>query len=167
MYQSSTSKKYKNKIIKTNSFEHVESRKIFINRPMANNEQNKSFTEVRGYGIDENKEKQNDMNNKNENQENNLLRNNKQLYHSYHLNDFNNNKFDKNPGLMNSIKEEDEKKSNSDKYNNNILIESNQSENIGINKKKNFCISSGIYNNNRKIQKMLEMNKLSDKNKKK
>ena len=160
MYQSSTSKKYKNKIIKTNSFEQVESRKIIINRPIENNEPNKSFEEIRAY---ENIKKINDKN-ISEYNERNLLRNNKLLYYSYQMNDIDNNKEDKNKNKMN-IKEEDEKKINVDKYNNNIFVEHKQNENIEINKKKNFNLSPGIYNNNRKILKMLEMNKV-DTNKK-
>ena len=42
MYQSTTSKNFKNKIIKTNSFEQIESRKIFIHNPTSNNKSNRS-----------------------------------------------------------------------------------------------------------------------------
>jgi len=176
MYQSSTSKKYKNKIIKTNSFEQVESRKIFINKPITNNEQNKSYTEKVDYDIDENKDK---ITNINQYQERNLTRENKQIYYSYQLNndkikDNKNINKNKNLNQCKSIKEEDDKKTIVDNYNNKInnnnIIDDKQNENNENNennRRKNFYLSPGIYNNNRKILKMFEMNKNNNKEKNK
>ena len=159
MYQSSTSKKYKNKIIKTNSFEQVESRKIFIKRPIGANDQNKSYTEIADSILDENTNKK--KKNINQYKEINFLRNNKQLYYSYQMN---NNEI-KNMNKEKIIKEEDEKKTLVDNYNNNIIVDYKKSDNKEMNRRKNFYLSPGIYNNNRKILKMLEMNKNNDKNK--
>ena len=159
MYQSSTSKKYKNKIIKTNSFEQVDSRKIFINKPMVNNEQNKSYTEIVEYGFDGTRNKKNK--NIDQYKERNLLRNNKPFYYSYQINEGN---------VENKTKEknnkEPETKTIVENYNDNIITDYKNSENIDDNKRKNFYLSPGIYNNNVKIFKMLKMNKNNDKTKK-
>ena len=161
MYQSSTSKKYKNKIIKTNSFEQVESRKIFINKPISNNETNKSYTEKVDYIMDENKDKNTNFNKNQEKQNINMINENKQIYYSYQIDDDrnkDNRKINKNINQIKSIKEENDKKDIRDNLNNNIS-EYKQNEINENARRKNFYLSPGIYNNNRKILKMFEMNK--------
>ena len=164
MYQASTSKNYKNKIIKTNSFEQVDSRKIFMKKPISNNEQNKSYTEIAEYGLlgNNNKKIKN-----NQYKERNVLRSNKKFYYSYQLNDA----VIENKNKEKSIKEEEKEKitivenynqNNGDDYKNN-----ENNENNDVNRRKNFYLSPGIYNNNSKILKMLQMNKNNDKNKNK
>ena len=161
MYQSSTSKKYKNKIIKTNSFEQVDSGKIFINKPTSNNEQNKSYTEIAEYGLlgNNNKKIKN-----NQYKERNVLRSNKQFYHSYQLNDTS----IENKNKEKSIKEEEnEKMTIVENYNENNEEDYKNDENNDVNRRKNFYLSPGIYNNNSKILKMIQMNKNNEKNKNK
>ena len=173
-------------MIKANSFEQIESKKI-INRPIINKDQNKSYTEIDDYKLDENNN--NKKNNLKQYKERNLLKNKKQYYYSYQMN--NNFVEDKNKSVDNNINisnnankkeikseikndknnlnneidniEDDEKKTIIDSYNRNLLVGYNQSGNIEGNKRKNFYLSPGIYNNNRKILKMLEMNKNNDK----
>ena len=161
MYQSSTSKKYKNKIIKTNSFEQVDSGKIFINKPTSNNEQNKSYTEIAEYGLlgNNNKKIKN-----NQYKERNVLRSNKQFYHSYQLNDTS----IENKNKEKSIKEEEnEKMTIVENFNENNEDDYKNNENNDVNRRKNFYLSPGIYNNNSKILKMIQMNKNNEKNKNK
>ena len=172
MYQSSTSKKYKNKVIKANSFESIESKKIIYNKQTVNNVQNKSDKEKDNNNI-VNDEKTNKKDSTNQYQLRNLIKSNKQLYYSYQLNDDikaenNNNNINNKSSNANKIKndnEEGEKRDIVDNYNNNVIVESNQIENADKNKRKNFYLSPGIYSNNRKILKMIEMNKVNDKNK--
>ena len=172
MYQSSTSKKYKNKVIKANSFESIESKKIIYNKQTVNNAQNKSDKEKDNNNI-VNDEKTNKKDSTNQYQLRNLIKSNKQLYYSYQLNDDikaenNNNNINNKSSNANKIKndnEEGEKRDIVDNYNNNVIVESNQIENADKNKRKNFYLSPGIYSNNRKILKMIEMNKVNDKNK--
>jgi hypothetical protein len=133
MYQSTTSKKYKNKITKTNSFEQVDSGKISIYNQAFSNEPNKSISEIQDIKI----------------QDKNPLNSNKQLYYSYQFNDDINNDNKNN-------KEEDEKKTIVDNFNI-VKLKGNESKNIDIRKNKNF--SPGIYNNSRKILKMNEKKK--------
>ena len=172
MYQSSTSKKYKNKVIKANSFESIESKKIIYNKQTVNNVQNKLYKEKDNNNI-VNDEKTNNKDTTNQYQLRNLIKSNKQLYYSYQLNDDikqennNINNINKSSNL-NKIKndnEDGEKRDIVDNYNNNIIVESNKIENGDKNKRKNFYLSPGIYSNNRKILKMIEMNKVNDKNK--
>ena len=170
MYQSTTSKNFKNKIIKTNSFEQVESRKIFIHNATSNNKPNKSHIN--------NVEILNDVNNKKINNEQykdrNLNRNIQQPFYSYQSND---ELSSENKSLKNYIsktqknKQEIDKKNIVNNYiNNNIILDYKQSENnenIIINniRKKNLYLShKGVYNNkNKKILKMFEMNKNNEK----
>ena len=133
MYQSTTSKKYKNKITKTNSFEQVDSGKISLYNQASINEPSKSISEIQDFKIEDK----------------NPLKSNKQLYYSYQFNDDINNDNKNN-------KEEDEKKTIVDNFNIARLKE-NENKNINIRKNPNF--SPGIYNNNRKILKMNEKKK--------
>ena len=133
MYQSTTSKKYKNKITKTNSFEQTDSGKISICNQGFINEPNKSISEIQDIKIEEK----------------NPLNSNKQLYYSYQFNDDINNDNKNN-------KEEDTKKTIVDNFNI-VKLKGNESKNIDIRKNKNF--SPGIYNNSRKILKMNEKKK--------
>jgi len=133
MYQSTTSKKYKNKITKTNSFEQVDSGKISIYNQASRNEPNYSISEIQDIKIEDK----------------NILKSNKQLYYSYQFNDDIN--FDNK-----NIKEEDEKKTIVDNFNI-VRFKGNENKNINIRKNPNF--SPGIYNNSRKILKMNEKKK--------
>jgi hypothetical protein len=133
MYQSTTSKKYKNKITKTNSFEQTDSGKISICNQGFINEPNKSISEIQDIKIEDK----------------NPLNSNKQLYYSYQFNDDINNDNKNN-------KEEDAKKTIVDNFNI-VKLKGNESKNIDIRKNKNF--SPGIYNNSRKILKMNEKKK--------
>ena len=133
MYQSTTSKKYKNKIAKTNSFEQVDSGKISICNQAFINESNKSISEIQDIKIEDKIP----------------LNSNKQLYYSYQFNDDINNDNKNN-------KEEDAKKTIVDNFNI-VKLKGNENKNINIRKKQNF--SPGIYNNSRKILKMNEKKK--------
>ena len=133
MYQSTTSKKYKNKITKTNSFEQTDSGKISICNQGFINEPNKSISEIQDIKIEDK----------------NPLNSNKQLYYSYQFNDDINNDNKNN-------KEEDTKKTIVDNFNI-VKLKGNENKNINIRKKQNF--SPGIYNNSRKILKMKEKKK--------
>ena len=133
MYQSTTSKKYKNKIAKTNSFEQVDSGKISICNQAFINESNKSISEIQDIKIEDKIP----------------LNSNKQLYYSYQFNDDINNDNKNN-------KEEDAKKTIVDNFNI-VKLKGNENKNINIRKKQNF--SPGIYNNSRKILKMKEKKK--------
>ena len=133
MYQSTTSKKYKNKIAKTNSFEQVDSGKISICNQGFINESNKSISEIQDIKIEDKIP----------------LNSNKQLYYSYQFNDDINNDNKNN-------KEEDAKKTIVDNFNI-VKLKGNESKNINIRKNQNF--SPGIYNNSRKILKLNEKKK--------
>ena len=133
MYQSTTSKKYKNKIAKTNSFEQVDSGKISICNQAFINESNKSISEIQDIKIEDKIP----------------LNSNKQLYYSYQFNDDINNDNKNN-------KEEDTKMTIVDNFNI-VKLKGNENKNINIRKKQNF--SPGIYNNSRKILKMKEKKK--------
>ena len=151
LYQSSTSKKYKNKIIKTNSFEQTETKKIIINGPMSNNPPNKSYIEINGYITNIT----NSNDNINKNLEYDLIRANDKCYYS----------------LNNEIKTEDGFKSDKKQSGKKIIVDNMMSDSKVIKNneshvRKNFYLSPGIYNNNRKIIKMFEMNKMKDKSKK-
>ena len=177
MYQSSTSKKYKS-MIKANSFEQIESKKI-LSRPIINKDKNKSYTEIDDFKLDENN---NDIkNNLKQYKERNALKHKKKYYYSYQMN--NDSIENKNKSVDNNINknenenkndnmnlnnekediEEDEKKTLVDSYNRHLLVDYNQRENIEENRRKNCYLSPGIYNNNRKIIKMFEMSKNKDK----
>ena len=133
MYQSTTSKKYKNKITKTNSFEQMDSGKISIYNQDFGNEPNISINEIQDIKAEERYP----------------LKSNKQIYYSYQFNDdiSNDNK---------NNKEEDEKKTIVDNFNI-VKLKGNENKNINIRKNPNF--SPGIYNNSRKILKMNEKKK--------
>ena len=133
MYQSTTSKKYKNKITKTNSFEQMDSGKISIYNQDFGNEPNISINEIQDIKAEERYP----------------LKSNKQIYYSYQFNDdiSNDNK---------NNKEGDEKKTIVDNFNI-VKLKGNENKNINIRKNPNF--SPGIYNNSRKILKMNEKKK--------
>ena len=133
MYQSTTSKKYKNKITKTNSFEQADSGKISICNQGLRNEPNISISEIQDIKVDDR----------------NPLKSNKQLYYSYQFNDDVNND-------NKNYKEEEEKKTIVDNFNI-VKYKGNENKNINIRKIPN--LSPGIYNNSRKILKMKEKKK--------
>ena len=133
MYQSTTSKRYKNKIAKTNSFEQIDSGKISLCNQAFINEPNKSISEMQDIKIEDKIP----------------FNSNKQLYYSYQFNDDLNNDNKNN-------KEEDTKKTIVDNFNI-VKLKGNENKNINIRKKQNF--SPGIYNNSRKILKMKEKKK--------
>ena len=159
LYQSTTSKKYKKKIIKTNSFEQGEPKKIIFNKQIANNQPNKSYNEVNEINdfYMNNKHKNNKNDNINKNEDNNFMRVNEKFYYS--LND--------------EIKVEDgfqsDKKLEGKKIiveNINMMSDSKLIKNSENSLRSNFYLSPGIYSNNRKILKMFEMKKMKDKYKK-
>ena len=170
MYQSTTSKNFKNKIIKTNSFEQSESKKIFINNPSSNNKPNRSHITN-----DEIQKEENDKKiNKEQYKDRNINRDIQQPYFSYQSNDEASleNKSLKNYIIkVQKIKQESDKKNIDNNYiNNNIILDYKQNGNneniiINNNKRKNVYLSpQGIYNNkNKKILKMFEMNKNNEK----
>jgi hypothetical protein len=173
LYQSSsTAQKYKNKIIKTNSYEKEDSKKMFFCNDITPGEKNKSFY----------KSENNHLINEN-NIENNLPRTNQLLYQSLKISRNNlNNNFDKEIKIKKSNKikiinvkkdkiddednieiedNEKDKETIVDNYNNNILVEFKKDEN---NNKNTKLFSNGsIYNNNRKIKKIIENNKFNNK----
>ena len=173
LYQSSsTAQKYKNKIIKTNSYEKEDSKKMFFCNDITPGEKNKSFY----------KSENNHLINEN-NIENNLPRTNQLFYQSLKISRNNlNNNFDKEIKIKKSNKikiinvkkdkiddednieiedNEKDKETIVDNYNNNILVEFKKDEN---NNKNTKLFSNGsIYNNNRKIKKIIENNKFNNK----
>ena len=173
LYQSSsTAQKYKNKIIKTNSYEKEDSKKMFFCNDIPPGEKNKSFY----------KSENNHLINEN-NIENNLPRTNQLFYQSLKISRNNlNNNFDKEIKIKKSNKikiinvkkdkiddednieiedNEKDKETIVDNYNNNILVEFKKDEN---NNKNTKLFSNGsIYNNNRKIKKIIENNKFNNK----
>ena len=160
MYQSSTSKKYKNKIIKTNSFEQIESKKIFIISPTKNRQQNKSYTEITNNFINKNKEKKKIIN---KYQDKDIIRANQRYFYS--LND-NIKTEGNNYNYINANKIKTDKKVKEKKIIvDNIMTDSKQTVNYDNNLRKNFYLSPGIYSNNRKILKMFEMNKIKEQTK--
>ena len=162
--QPSTSQKYKNKITKTNSYEKEDTKKILFYNAIPSSEQNKSFHKLDDdYFVDDNE---------NINVERKLPRTNNKFYNSLKLTGNNktkninkikiiigNNK--NNKDIEKITKEENDKEKDKetivDDYNNNILVEFKKNEN-NINKKLNS--NPGIYNNNRKIIKMNDNNKI-------
>lgn len=160
MYQSSTSKKYKNKIIKTNSFEQIESKKIFIISPTKNRQQNKSYTEITNNFINKKKEKKKIIN---KYQDKDIIRANQRYFYS--LND-NIKTEGNNYNYINANKIKTDKKVKEKKIIvDNIMTDSKQTVNYDNNLRKNFYLSPGIYSNNRKILKMFEMNKIKEQTK--
>ena len=167
LYQPSTSQKYKNKITKTNSYEKEDSKKILFSNAIPSSEQNKSFHKLEDdYFFDENE---------NNNSQKRLPRTNNKFYNSLKLTGNNkvkninklkiiidNNKSNKD--IEKITKEENDKEKDKetivDDYNNNILVEFKNTEN---NKNKKLYNNPGIYNNNRKIIKMNENNKINNK----
>ena len=173
LYQSSsTAQKYKNKIIKTNSYEKEDSKKMFFCNDITPGEKNKSFY----------KSENNHLINEN-NIENNLPRTNQLFYQSLKISRNNlNDNFDKEIKIKKSNKikiinvkkdkiddednieiedNEKDKETIVDNYNNNILVEFKKDEN---NNKNTKLFSNGsIYNNNRKIKKIIENNKFNNK----
>ena len=173
LYQSSsTAQKYTNKIIKTNSYEKEDSKKMFFCNDIPPGEKNKSFY----------KSENNHLINEN-NIENNLPRTNQLFYQSLKISRNNlNNNFDKEIKIKKSNKikiinvkkdkiddednieiedNEKDKETIVDNYNNNILVEFKKDEN---NNKNTKLFSNGsIYNNNRKIKKIIENNKFNNK----
>ena len=173
LYQSSsTAQNYKNKIIKTNSYEKEDSKKMLFCNDIPPGEKNKSFY----------KSENNHLINEN-NIENNLPRTNQLFYQSLKISRNNlNNNFDKEIKIKKSNKikiinvkkdkiddednieiedNEKDKETIVDNYNNNILVEFKKDEN---NNKNTKLFSNGsIYNNNRKIKKIIENNKFNNK----
>jgi len=162
-----------NKIIKTNSYEKDDSKKISLKNIISATEQNNTYKKVDNDNfLDEN------------NSEKNSIRTNPQLYHSLkileeniHIN-LNKENIVKNLNKIeiindknNKYDDESEKEKENDKdketivdnYNNNILVEFKKEENNKkeFNRNKKIYNNAGIYNNNRKIIKMLEKKKLN------
>ena len=167
IYHSSNKGNKNNIIIKTNSYDKEESKKIPLYNIIPSSEQNKSFKKYDDdYFLDENIG------------EKNVARTNPILYHSLKLVgnniniNFNQEKQIKNDNEIKIIndnynksekeKEENDKETITD-YNNNILVEFKKDENgkKEINKNKKIFNNAGIYNNNRKIIKANEKNKLN------
>ena len=181
IYHSSINKNKNKIIIKTNSYDREESKKIPLYNIIPASEQNKSYRKLdEDYFLDEN------INEKNS------TRTNPTLYHSLKLVGNNINNINMNFNQENQIKnidgikiindksnksmkkllenkkeiEENDKETITD-YNNNILVEFKKDEinKKEINRTKKIFNSAGIYNNNRKIIKTNEKNKLTKTNK--
>jgi hypothetical protein len=181
IYHSSINKNKNKIIIKTNSYDKEESKKIPLYNLIPASEQNKSYRKLdEDYFLDEN------INEKNS------TRTNPTLYHSLKLVGNNINNINMNFNQENQIKnidgikiindksnksmkkllenkkeiEENDKETITD-YNNNILVEFKKDEinKKEINRTKKIFNSTGIYNNNRKIIKTNEKNKLTKTNK--
>jgi hypothetical protein len=155
---------YKSKIIKTNSLEQGDASKISVNISTINDEQNKSYITMSGYYF-------------NKKNTRSVIKPNKPLFFSYELNE--DKKTDNNINIssiqtinnkteieIKNLKQEGIRRNIIDNYNNNIIVDSGQMRNDEKKRKKNFYLSPVIYNNNRKILKMIEMNKNSEKTKK-
>ena len=155
---------YKSKIIKTNSLEQGDASKISVNISTINDEQNKSYITMSGYNF-------------NKKNTRSVIKPNKPLFFSYELNE--DKKTDNNINIssiqtinnkteieIKNLKQEGIRRNIIDNYNNNIIVDSGQMRNDEKKRKKNFYLSPVIYNNNRKILKMIEMNKNSEKTKK-
>ena len=154
---------YKSKVIKTNSLEQGDASKISVNISTINDEQNKSYMAMSGYHI-------------NKKNTRSVIKPNKPLFFSYELNE--DKKTDNNINSssiqtinnkteieIKNLKQEGITRNIIDNYNNIIIVDSRQMEN-DEKKRNNFYLSPVIYNNNRKILKMIEMNKNSEKTKK-
>ena len=165
------------KIIKTNSYEKDDTKKISLNNMISSTEHNNTYKKSdNDYFLDENIS------------EKNSIRTNPQLYHSLkllgeniHINlnkenvikNMNKIKIindNKNKHDEESVKEIENKEANDkdketivDNYNNNILVEFKKDENNkkDFNRNKKLYNNTGIYNNNRKIIKMIEKKKLN------
>ena len=168
IYYPSTSQKNQN--IKKNSNENDENKKISLNNAFPDNKQNKLYDKIKDdFILDENlKEK-------------NIPRTNQQLYQSLKLPGNKENTEKENSKVkiinennikegneVNKVKEENDKDKETivDDYNNNILVEFKKNANNKKEFNRNNRLNNnnvGIYNNNRKIIKMLEKNKINDK----